>query len=117
MTHGLRWLIAGVLALGAPLPATAHGLVVFATVEDDEVLVDAKFANGQAVLDGEVRVLDAAGQEVRRFAITPDAPIRFPLGEAVDGLQIEVTSGDHENYWILTPADIAAGGEGAELTQ
>ncbi len=108
----MRWRLPTMLAallLGAG-PVLAHSLVVFATVEGEEILVEARFSNGTPVQAGEVRVLDAENQEIRRLPIVPGTPIRFPLGGGEAGLRIEVSAGDgHENYWILTPLDIANG--------
>jgi nickel transport protein len=102
--------LAAGLALGLPSLAAAHPLLVFASVDGEEVLVEARFASGQPVQAGAVRVTDAGGAEVLRLPIAPGTPIRFPLGDAEDGLMIEVDAGGgHENYWILTPDDIAAG--------
>lgn len=101
------------LTTGWPPVTLAHGLVVFAAVEGEEVVVEAKFANGRPALSGEVRVLDGEGRELSRLALAPDGPTRFPVGpEAAGGLMIEVFASDgHENYWILTPEDVAEGRE------
>ena len=92
------------------LPALAHSVVVFAIVEGEEVVVETKFSSGAPLQAGEVRVLDAEGRELRRLTIAPGEPIRFPIEGGEDGLRIEVSAGNgHENYWILTPLDIASG--------
>lgn len=100
---------AALLATVSPAVTLAHGLVVFAAVESDEVVVEAKFANGRPALAGEVRVLDGEGRELKRLELASQGPTRFPIGpEAAGGLVIEVFASDgHENYWILTPEDVA----------
>ena len=108
----MRHLLAAI-ALALPGIAAAHPLLVFASVEGEEVVVEARFANGQPVRAGAMRVTDADGAPVLQLAIS-SSPIRFPLADA-EGLMIEVDAGGgHENYWILTPGDIAAGRAGAD---
>jgi nickel transport protein len=54
------------------------------------------------VLDGESELLDT-------LALDPDGTLRIPL-DSVDyagGLVVEVDTGSHEDYWIITPDDIA----------
>ena len=104
------------LVLGAALvlagPALAHRVSVFASVQDDAVVVEAKFSTGRVPATGEVRVEDAAGAVLLTLPLE-DGAARFPLDRAAaaDGLSITVTTGDeHEGYWLLTPADIAGGG-------
>jgi nickel transport protein len=108
--------LAAVLAASALLgmagPAAAHRLVVFASVEDGAVLVEAKFSSGRKPVAGEVRVLDAQDRLLVTLALGPDGTLRFPLAglDAAEGLTIEVKTGEgHDDYWVLTPADIAAG--------
>jgi len=91
-------------------PALAHGLNVFAFVEGEEIVVEAKFASGKLPAAGEVRVFDGAETLLTVIEITEPAPIRLPL-EGVPsetGLLIEVDAGNgHTDYWILTPEDLA----------
>ncbi|MEM6390149.1 MAG: hypothetical protein AAF825_09960 [Pseudomonadota bacterium] len=101
----------------AGLTATAafgHMLNVFAFVEDGEVVVESRFSNGNAPQVGEVRVLDGANVPVLVLPLAEDGTARFSLDPdvAATGLLIEVsTGGGHDNYWILTPDDIARGTE------
>lgn len=99
-------LLAG-LAVAAP--AAAHRLNVFARVAGEEVVVEAKFSNGNPVKGGDVAVYDGA-EALLLTVKTDDLGIaRFPLQGEATGLRIEMDAGDgHEDYWILTPADIAA---------
>jgi nickel transport protein len=101
------------LALLLSGPALAHRVTVFASIEGGEVLVEAKFSNGRAPSRGEVRIEDATGAMVATLPLGEDGTARFPLDPAFaeGGLSITVRTGeDHEGYWLLTPADIAAGG-------
>lgn len=89
-------------------PAFAHRLNVFAWVENGEVVVEAKFASGARPKVGMVRVYDGADALIRTMGVDENGSARFPLEGAGQGLRIEVDAGDgHEDYWILTPDDIA----------
>lgn len=93
----------------APIGAAAHGMVVFASVDCETVTVEAKFSNGNAVQQAEVRVLDGDNALLSTLAIGEDGTVNVPL-DSVDhsgGLVIEVDTGTHDNYWIVTPDDIA----------
>lgn len=106
MIRGLA--LAGILAV-APLGAAAHQMIVFASVNCQAVMVEAKFSNGNAVQKAEVRVLDGDNTLQTTLAINSDGTVSVPL-ESVDhsgGLVIEVDTGSHNNYWIVTPDDIA----------
>jgi nickel transport protein len=95
--------------------AWAHGLNVFAFVEGDTVVVESRFSNGNAPRVGEVRVLDSENRLVMTLPLAEDGTARFPFdpSHADTGLLIEVETGEgHENYWILTPEDIARGSGG-----
>lgn len=88
-------------------PASAHQLSVFAVVEDGVVLIEATFPDGRPVATGMLRILDGTGALILEQPIAPPYPIRFPVEEHSDGLRIEVDAGGgHENYWLLTPADL-----------
>lgn len=103
------------LALLLSLPAQvamAHQLTVFAHVDAGEVVVEAKFSSGRIPAEGEVRVFDAAETLLFTLPIGAEGETRFDLpdGAAEGGLMIEVEASDgHDNYWILTPDDIARG--------
>ncbi len=93
----------------APSGAAAHQLTVFASVDCEAVLVEAKFSNGNAVQQGDVRVLDGQNTLMLTLPIGEDGTVAVPL-DSVDhsgGLSIEVDTGSHDNYWIVTPDDIA----------
>ena len=105
-----------VLTLALAGPALAHRVNVFASVEEDTVTVEAKFSTGRIPAAGEVRVENAGGETVATFPLGEGGVAQFSLAGLPyeDGLSITVvTDDDHEGYWILTPADIAAGAEGS----
>ena len=104
----IRTLTALTFAL-APLGASAHQLVVFASADCEAVLVEAKFSSGKIAQQGEVRVLDGNNALLTTLSLAEDGTALIPL-DSVDhsgGLVIEVDTGGHDNYWILTPEDIA----------
>ena len=90
----IRTAILGGLLAALPVGAMAHQMVVFASVDCEAVTVEAKFSNGNAVQQADVRVLD--GVMVPRDSVDHSG-----------GLVIEVDTGSHDNYWIVTPEDIA----------
>ena len=105
----IRGIALGCLIAAVPAWATAHQLVVFASVDCEAVQVEAKFSNGNAVRQADVRVLDGENTLLKTLPIGEDGVIAVPL-DSVDhsgGLVIEVDTGSHDNYWIVTPDDIA----------
>lgn len=78
------------------------------------VIVETKFSTGKIPVSGDVRVLDPDNMLMMTLPLQEDGTARFPLDPAVatTGLSIEVETGEgHDNYWILTPDDIARGME------
>ena len=105
----IRSLALAGLLVAPPMGAAAHQLTVFASVDCEAVLVEARFSNGKAVQQAEVRVLDGTNTLLMTSPITTDGTLSVPL-DSVDhsgGLVIEVDTGSHDNYWIVTPEDIA----------
>ena len=102
-------LAAAALVLGAATAAGAHQLNVFASTDCEVVLVEAKFSSGRRPVSGDVRVLDGANTLLLTGALNEDGTMTVPLAEldATTGLMIEVDTGGHQDYWILTPEDIA----------
>lgn len=94
---------------GMALPAHAHKLNVFASTDCDVVLVEAKFSSGRVPVTGDVRVLDGDNTLLLNLQLGEDGTVRVPLAEldTKTGLLIEVDTGDHDDYWIMTPEDIA----------
>ncbi len=97
------------VTVAAPIGAAAHQLVVFASVDCDAVTVEAKFSNGKATQQGDVRVLDGENNLLQTLELQTDGTALVPLNELdhSNGLLIEVDTGSHDNYWIVTPEDIA----------
>lgn len=107
-----RLIALAVAVVALTTAAFAHQLNVFAFVEDGTVVVESRFSNGNLPQVGEVSVLDASGEALMLLPLAEDGTVRFPLDPAYadTGLLIEVRTGEgHENYWILTPDDIARG--------
>lgn len=112
----IRGVILALAIFAVALPLAAHSLNVFASVSDDTVNVEVKFSNGKIPKSGEIRVLDAKEQLIMTIPLDPDGVTSFPVTEqAKDGLVIEVVmSNGHEDYWLLTPDEIAKGRTGNE---
>lgn len=105
----IRALALSAFAIAAPFGASAHQLVVFASVDCEAVTVEAKFSNGRVTQQGDVRVLDGENNLLTSLQLESDGTALVPLA-SVDhsgGLLIEVDTGSHDNYWIVTPEDIA----------
>ena len=97
------------LTIGATPAALAHQLNVFASTDCEVVLIEARFSTGRVPVMGQVRVLDGENTLLLRRELGEDGTLSVPLAEldATTGLLIEVDTGDHDDYWILTPEDIA----------
>ncbi|MEL6688875.1 MAG: hypothetical protein AAFP28_01040 [Pseudomonadota bacterium] len=105
----IRALSTAALLVAAPIGAAAHQLVVFASVDCDSVTVEAKFSSGRIAQKGDVRVLDGENTLLTETTLETNGTATIPLS-SVDhstGLLIEVDTGGHDNYWIVTPEDIA----------
>jgi len=90
-------------------PALSHQLSVFAATDCEDVLVEAKFSSGRAPVEGDVRILDGDNTLLQSLQLGQDGTLKVPLEglDATKGLLIEVDAGGHDDYWILTPEDIA----------
>ena len=96
------------IMVAAPIVAAAHQLVVFASVDCEAVTVEAKFSNGRVTQQGDVRVLDGENNLLTTLQLESNGTAIVPL-DSVDhsgGLVVEVDTGSHDNYWIVTPEDI-----------
>lgn len=114
MDRQVRAFLIAIAMMGWASASMAHQLVVFAFVQDETVIVETKFSTGKIPLSGDVRVLDGENTLLLTVPLEKDGTARFPLDPEVsgDGLLIEVETGEgHDNYWILTPDDIARGVE------
>ncbi|MEL7026060.1 MAG: hypothetical protein AAGO57_02365 [Pseudomonadota bacterium] len=105
----IRALALATVMVAVPVGAAAHQLVIFASVDCEAVTVEAKFSNGRVTQQGDVRVLDGESNVQATLQLESDGTATVPLN-SVDhssGLLIEVDTGSHDNYWIVTPEDIA----------
>lgn len=108
----IRGFFAALAVVAFATTAQAHQLNVFASVQDGVVVVETKFSTGKIPVSGEARILDADSQVILTLPLESDGTVRFPLDPqfAETGITIEVRTGEgHEDYWILTPEDIANG--------
>ena len=107
-------LISGVMLGASVAPALAHDLRVFARVDGETVLVEAKFSNGRAPLLGEIALSDAEGEPIGTVPLDSGGETAFALPDGISetGMRIDVrVSEGHSEYWLLTPGDIARGKE------
>ncbi|MEM9228071.1 MAG: hypothetical protein AAGB10_00540 [Pseudomonadota bacterium] len=106
--------IAVCLALLSAVPALAHQLVVYAYADAGEVVVEARFSNGNPAKQGEIRLLNAEALVLVKAPLEDDGETRLAVPDGADGgLTVEVeTDAGHSDYWILTPSDLGleAGG-------
>lgn len=109
----IRALVLASLIAAVPVAAAAHNLVVFASVDCNTVLVEAQFSNGNAVQQAEVRVLNGQNDLLTSMPVGENGTVVLDLDslDHAEGLLIEVDTGSHDNYWIVTPDDIARGCE------
>lgn len=103
----IRALALAALAM-TPWAAHAHGLNVFASTDCETVLVEAKFSNGRAVQKGEVEIR-GGDNELLSTALVTDGMAQVPLADLdySGGLLVLIDTDGHDDYWILTPEDIA----------
>jgi len=100
--------LAAALVLLTTLPAAPHQFNVFASVDCGSVEVEATLENGRPPATGEVRLRDADDKVILTLDLGDTGKKRVSL-EGVDtsgGLTVEVESGAHSDYWVLTPEDI-----------
>ena len=104
----IRALALSVALSVAPLAASAHQLVVFASTDCEAVLVEAKFANGKPVMRGEVEIRGGENELLTTAEVT-EGTAQVPLAELdySGGLLGLIDTDGHDDYWILTPEDIA----------
>lgn len=109
MNGGRKAGLAAALVLAAACPAAAHQFNVFAAADCDAVDVEATLENGRPPLSGEVRLLDGTDTVILTRDLGDTGAKRIPLDglNTSGGLKVEIYAGDHSDYWILTPEDIA----------
>lgn len=101
--------LALVAALLSAVPALAHRLVIYAYAEAGEVVIESNFSNGAAAGAGSITVRDGDGAVLAEMPLSETGVTRFAVPEGgAEGIAIEVlTDAGHEDYWILTPEDLA----------
>lgn len=91
--------------------ADAHGVVVFAWVEGDQVHVESKFSGGRKVNGGKVVVLDSQGTELLRGTTDAQGKYDFTVPAKTD-LKILLQAGmGHQGEWTVSASEIEAPGE------
>lgn len=99
------------ILFGAPL-AQAHRVNVFAWVEGSTVYTESKFPGGSAVHQGDIVVLNSAGDQVLSGSTDDQGQFSFDLGpiQSTIGngpLKIVLNAGmGHRNAWTLTAEDL-----------
>jgi nickel transport protein len=103
----IRFALSLLIALTIAQYATAHQLSVFAWVEGDSVLVEARLPKGKHPKLGVVLVYNGEDQLLLKTELEPDGTASFQLENWETGFRIVVDIGHgHQSYWILTPYDI-----------
>lgn len=105
----MKRLLLGLALALASTPVLAHQLVVFAETDCATLTVEAVFSSGKVPVAGTVRVLNADEVEILSLPLGDSGKLTIPL-EGIDttgGLVVEVDTGDHSDYWIVTPEDFA----------
>ena len=102
-------LVCAAALLGLGSDVQAHQLKVFASTDCKTVLVEAKFSTGRRPVSGEVLILDGENHVLATGTLTENGTLYIPWTElqTSTGLLVEVRTGAHDDYWIMTPEDIA----------
>lgn len=104
--------LAAGLVLAAGGPAAAHQFNVYAVSDCIKITVEATLENGNPPATGQVTLINGADAIVATqdlLGTTGTAEIPLEGLDATDGIRAEVVSGDHSDYWVLTPDDLARG--------
>lgn len=103
-------LVAAPLSLSVATPVLAHQLNVFASTDCEVLVIEAKFSTGRIPVIGEVQVKDGEDNLLVTSDLGEDGTLTLPLEglDATTGLLIEVNTGEHDDYWIMTPDEIAS---------
>ena len=103
----IRCALSLLVALAIAQSAAAHQLSVFAWVEVDSVVVEARLPKGKHPKLGDVLVYDGEDRLLMKTKLQPDGTASFSLENWETGFRIVVDIGHgHQSYWILTPYDI-----------
>lgn len=92
--------------------ADAHGVIVFAWAEGDNVRVESKFSGGRKVNGGKVIVQDSQGNILLRGTTDDQGRFDFPAPIRTD-LNIIVQAGPgHQGEWTISAAEFNPAGHG-----
>lgn len=87
-------------------PALAHKVTVFAWVEGNTVLGEAKFSGGKKAQNSEIVVWDLNGKELLRTRTNKKGEFSFPV-PAKTAMRIELIAGmGHKAEWTIPLEDI-----------
>jgi nickel transport protein len=101
--------LAGGLFFAASSPATAHQFNVFATTDCVTITVMATLESGRPPETGLVLLRNDQHEVVATQDLGSTGTTDIPLAglDVSSGITAEVFSGDHGDYWVLTPDDMA----------
>lgn len=109
----LAGLVAGLVLVVASLPAAAHRLKLFATVEAGEIVAEAFFVGGGRPEGVEVVVRDGGGAEIHRGRTDAAGGFRWRPPRAGD-LTLRIDTGDGHFAETTLAADRFGGGTTSE---
>ena len=92
----------------APGLAHAHGMKVVASTDCERLLVKATFSNGKAVPEAQVEVRGGENQLLATLPLVHGtSEARLDDLDHSGGLLVLIDTDGHDDFWILTPDDIA----------
>jgi nickel transport protein len=89
--------------------ALAHRVTVFAWVEGDTVFTESKFGAGQPVKDGEILVLDEAGNRLLTGKTDNEGEFSFPIPQKSALKVVLNASMGHRAEWFIPLRDVDQG--------
>lgn len=99
-------LCVGLLVLYAQ-PSTAHSVIVWAEIIDDEVLVEGYLSTGERVTRGRVLVVDQAGDTLARGRLNSEGRFIFALPQDAGSLTIKVVVGpQHAGSFLFSTSEL-----------
>jgi nickel transport protein len=105
----LLFLFASLAILLLPAKGHAHRVLVFAYLDQGEIVVNASFSRNRPVAHGEVHATLGNGTPVFQGKTDAKGELRFPRPDIPPGerLVITVSGGPgHQGRWVMTPADL-----------
>ncbi|PIP46320.1 MAG: hypothetical protein COX16_09470 [Deltaproteobacteria bacterium CG23_combo_of_CG06-09_8_20_14_all_51_20] len=99
------FLVAALIILGLQSDCLAHRVNVFAWVDGDMIMVEAKFAGGKRVMGGAIKVMDETGKLIHEGKTDEKGSYAFAI-PARGALTIVVEAGQgHRGEWNLVVED------------